>query len=275
MIRILVFTVLVLVTGPLSQAHAEPYLKLPDAAQQGALVIGEIAPDSNVSVDGRNVRVSPTGLFLVAVGRDDKTPKSIVSTDPQGRSTTASLDIVHRDYDIQRIDGLPKKTVTPDPETAERIGREIGQIREVRKHDSAEASFVEGFVWPLTGTITGVYGSQRILNGNPRRPHFGVDIAAPEGTPIGAMGPGTIRLAHEDMVLTGKTVMIDHGHGLMSVYTHMSDIAVVEGDDVEAGQTIGAVGQTGRATGPHLHWGVTLFATQLDPMLVAGPMPEG
>ncbi|MEQ8666978.1 MAG: M23 family metallopeptidase [Rhodospirillales bacterium] len=256
-------------------ALAAPAIELPEAAQQGALVVGRTDPGASVRVDGRDVRVSPAGLFLIAIGRDDSEPRHVTVTDPLGISNEATVSVIAREYDIQRIDGLPKKTVTPDPETATRIGEEIAAISEVRTLDTPRDDFAAGFQWPLTGTITGVYGSQRILNGNPRRPHFGVDIAAPEGTPVRAMGAGTVRLAHPDMVLTGQTLMVDHGHGLMSVYTHMSDIAVAEGSRVEAGDVIGAVGQTGRATGPHLHWGVTLFSVQLDPMLVAGPMPEG
>lgn len=270
--RILALAVMVLSAVP---AFAAPAIEVPGAAQQGALVIGRTSPDATVRVDGREVRVSPRGLFLVAVGRDDTAPRTVTATDPQGARAEAAIAVIEREYDIQRIDGLPKKTVTPDPETAARIGEEIAAIREVRTIDTDRSDFAAGFRWPLTGTITGVYGSQRILNGNPRRPHFGVDIAAPEGTPVRAMGAGTVRLAHPDMVLTGKTLMIDHGHGLMSVYTHMSDITAAEGDRVEVGEVIGAVGQTGRATGPHLHWGVTLFSVQVDPMLVAGPMPEG
>ena len=254
---------------------AAPVLELPASARQGALLIGRTDPGASVQVGGRSVRVSPTGRFLVALGRDDTAPVDVVATGADGTVTQVAVTVIERTYDIQRIDGLPKKTVTPDPETAARIGEELAAIRAVRTRDTAEDNFSTGFQWPVTGTITGVYGSQRILNGNPRRPHYGVDIAAPEGTPIRAMGSGTVRLAHHDMVLTGKTLVIDHGHGLMSVYVHMSELTVSEGQRVETGEVVGAVGQTGRATGPHLHWGVTLFSVQLDPMLVAGPMPEG
>ena len=126
----------------------------------------------------------------------------------------------------------------------------------------------------MTGRISGVYGSQRVLNGQPRRPHFGVDIAAPKGTPVAAMADGTVALVHQDMFYTGKTVMLDHGLGLTSVYIHMDAITVDQGAKVRKGQQIGTVGQTGRATGPHLHWGVAWFGTQLDPALLVGPQPN-
>ena len=129
-----------------------------------------------------------------------------------------------------------------------------------------------GFIWPATGRISGVFGSQRILNGEPRRPHNGIDIAAPRGTPVVAMGAGRVVMANSDMFLTGKTVMINHGHGLTSIYIHMDRITVKRTDLVSRGQQIGAVGMTGRATGPHLHWGVSLFNTKLDPALLVGSM---
>lgn len=250
-------------------------LNVPAAVQPGALIIGQTSPGTTVRVDGKPVRVSQNGYFLAAVGRDDTGERLIQAVDDTGAMTERRVAILERDYNVQRIDGLPQKTVTPDPETAEKIGMELAAIRDVRKLDTASEDFAAGFVWPLNGRVTGVYGSQRILNGNPRRPHFGIDIAAPEGTPIVATASGIVRLADEDMVLTGKTLMIDHGHGLMSIYVHMSEITVEEGQTVAAGETIGAVGQTGRTTGPHLHLGVTLFAEQLDPKLVIGPFPEG
>jgi len=270
-IRTALLLCLVLLGGP---ALAGPQLDVPADAQPGALIVGHAMPGSTVTVDGERVRVSPDGLFLAGIARDDTGVRSIVATSADGSISQAAIGISGREYDVQRIDGLPQKTVTPDPETSARIGREIAQIKEVRKADTAEALFANGFQWPVTGRISGVYGSQRILNGEPRRPHYGVDIAAPEGTPVVAMADGVVRLAHPDMVLTGQTVMIDHGHGLMSVYVHMSETTVAEGQRIAKGEMIGRVGQTGRATGPHLHWGVTLFSTQLDPALVAGPMPE-
>lgn len=253
-------------------------LDVPDAVQPGALIIGQAAAGSSVTVDGQPVRVSEDGVFLSGVGRDDTGTVTVVSSGSNG-DQQRTISILPREYKIQRIDGLPKKTVTPDPETAERIGRELAMIRDVRKVETEElyVNLIADnvFEWPATGRISDVYGSQRILNGQPRRPHFGVDVAAPTGTPIITMAPGVVRLTHEDMVLTGKTVMVDHGYGLMSVYIHMNEITVAEGQKLSRGEQIGTIGSTGRSTGPHLHWGVTLFSQQLDPMLLVGPMPEG
>lgn len=240
----------------------------------GGLIIGRTAPGSLVAIGGRDVRVSPDGRFLIGFGRDKTGVVTVGITDPNGTQSTHSLNVAAREYDIQRIDGLPKKQVTPDPETLERIGRESGLIKAVRRYDNDTAYFSSGFQWPVTGPVSGVFGSQRILNGEPRNPHNGVDVAAPEGTLIVAIADGVAALAEEDLFYTGKTVMLDHGHGLTSVYAHMSDILVQPGDIIRKGAPIGKVGKTGRVTGAHLHWGVTLFSTHLDPMLVVGPMPK-
>lgn len=256
---------------------AKATLDVPAEVSPGGLIIGSVEPGSQVTVDGASVRVSQSGRFLAGVGRDDTGVLTIIADGPQGRDEQ-EVRILSREYNIQRIDGLPQNKVTPDPKTLERIGRESAAIRAVRTLDTEEMFFANAttapFEWPAIGRISGVYGSQRILNGEPRRPHFGVDIAAPTGTPIITMAPGIVRLVHEDMFLTGKTVMVDHGHGLMSVYIHMNTITVEEGQRLARSEQIGTIGSTGRSTGPHLHWGVTLFAEQLDPALLVGPMPR-
>ena len=239
---------------------------------QGGLVVGKTVPGSTVSVDGSPVRVSPDGEFLIGFDRDAGSAVEIHVTDPSGNSEVRRMAVADRDFPVQRIDGLPPKQVTPDPETLKRIRAEGALIAAARKHDTATAFFRSGFVWPVQGRISGVFGSQRILNGEPRSPHSGTDIAAPAGTPVLATADGVVALVHGDMFYTGKTVMIDHGHGLMSVYAHMSAITVKEGDPVRRGQPIGKVGSSGRATGPHLHWGVSLFATRLDPALLVPEM---
>ena len=173
---------------------------------------------------------------------------------------------------MSHVNGLPESKVTPKPSDMKKIREDNAKIARIRKLDSAEAHFMTGFIWPATGRISGVFGSQRILNGKPRRPHNGIDIAAPQGTPVVAMAEGRVAMAKSDMFLTGKTVMIDHGHGLNSIYIHMDQITIKSGDLVSRGQQIGTVGMTGRATGPHLHWGVSLFNTKLDPALLVGSM---
>lgn len=239
---------------------------------QGSLAVGQVPPGSVVSIDGKRVRVAADGLFLLAVGRDAKGPLTVAVRPPGGGETTRRIAVTPRRFKIQRIDGLPPKKVTPPPELIKRIVADAALIKAVRRLDSPHTDFRDGFIWPLRGRISGVFGSQRILNGKPRSPHRGVDIAAPTGTPFGAAAAGIVVLVHEDMFYSGKTVMIDHGHGLSSVYVHMNEIHVREGQRVAQGTVIGTVGQTGRATGPHLHWGVSLFSTHVDPEMLVGPM---
>ncbi len=249
-------------------------LGLEGRAEQGGLLIGTAPKGSEVSFAGRKIRVSPEGKFIIGFSRDAKPKAALSARRPDGGEIACTLDVAKRSYKVQRIDGLPQKKVSPDKRDMTRIKAEQKAINEVRWRNSAAVDFLGGFGWPLKGRISGVWGSQRILNGKPRRPHFGIDIAAPTGTPILAPAAGTVALVHPDMFFTGKSVMLDHGHGLTSIYVHMSAISVKPGQRLARGQEIGKVGMTGRATGPHLHWGVALFSTQLDPALLAGKMPK-
>lgn len=259
-----------LLAGATAFPAASQTLRLEGPMIQGGLLIGHTDPGSTVTVDGAPTQVSPGGLFVVGLGRDAP-PKIIVrAATADGTATVRSLEIERRHYDIQYIDGLPQNQVAPSAEDLKRIGDDSRDIAAVRAGASALTDFAGGFAWPLAGRLSGVYGSQRVLNGKPRRPHAGVDVAAPQGTRVKAPADGVVALAHGDMFFTGKTLMIDHGHGLNSVYAHMSAIAVEQGQRVVKGQVIGRVGATGRATGPHLHWGVSLFDSALDPALLAG-----
>ena len=235
---------------------------------QGGLVIGRVDPGAAVAVDGLGVRVSPEGLFLLGLGRDAKPRVEVRASLPDGSVRTRVIAVEQRDYQTQRIDGLPSSQVTPSPEDLERIHADGTAIVGVRRRDSGVAYFASGFARPLRGPVTGVFGTRRILNGRPRAPHNGVDVAAPSGTPVGAAAAGVVVLARRDMFYTGITVLIDHGHGLTSVYAHMSRLLVEPGQRVARGTPIGHVGMTGRVTGPHLHWGVALFETHLDPELL-------
>lgn len=247
-------------------------LQLNGARTQGGLVIGRVAPRERVFLDSREVRVSPDGVFLIGFGRDAPSEVKLLVQNRDGVRVEKRLSISKRSYKVSHVNGLPESKVTPKPSDMKKIREDNAKIARVRKLDSAEAHFMTGFIWPATGRISGVFGSQRILNGEPRRPHNGIDIAAPRGTPVVAMAEGQVALANSDMFLTGKTVMINHGHGLTSIYIHMDRITVKRADLVSRGQQIGAVGMTGRATGPHLHWGVSLFNTKLDPALLVGSM---
>ncbi len=269
---LLVAAMAVLVTP---SAHADSDLNLNGAFMPGALIIGQIEPGETIAMNGKSVRVSSDGRFLLGLARNATGEVTLALTRRDGIVQEHRYAIAKRDYKIQRIDGLPKKQVTPDPVAQKRIQQDNALIKAARKHDGMQMDFANGFAWPVLGPISGVFGSQRILNGKPRSPHNGTDIAAPTGTVIGAMGDGTVVLVHDDMFYTGKTVMIDHGHGLTSVYAHMSELSVTEGQRVNKTTPIGKIGKTGRVTGPHLHWGVTLFSTHLDPALIVGPMPKG
>jgi len=241
---------------------------------QGGLVQGKTVPGAEVTLDGVRVAVARSGLFALGFDRDAGPTALLVVRLPGGAIDTHRLAVKQRSYKIQRIDGLPGRTVSPGKRDMKRIRAERELLRAARRVVSEEPWFAGGFMWPVEGRISGIYGSQRILNGKKRRPHFGVDIAAPEGTPIVAASDGRVVLVHQDMFFTGKTVMIDHGLGVGTIYIHMSGIDVKKGDLVRRGQRIGRVGKTGRATGPHLHWGLTWRGVSLDPALAAGPMPD-
>jgi murein DD-endopeptidase MepM/ murein hydrolase activator NlpD len=240
---------------------------------QGGLVFGTTDPAAQVRLDGRPVRVSPAGRFLIGFGRDHAAEAHLEVTFPDGTTERRALAVAARDYEVQRIDGLPPKMVTPPDEVLARIRAEAERIAAARAVDRAEPLFESGFVWPAVGPISGVFGSQRILNGEPRRPHYGVDIAAPLGAPVVAPADGIVALAEHDMYYTGGTVLLDHGHGLTSVYSHLRDVTVVPGQRLRQGDPIGSVGASGRATGPHLDWRINWFEERLDPALLVPPMP--
>lgn len=262
---------LALVCAALDTASA---LELSGPVTQGGLIVGRVEPGARVALDDRLIRVAPDGRFLIGFGRDHGPRARLIVIAPDGRATHRTLAVAKRRYDIQRIEGLPAKLVTPDPDTLRRIEDDRAQIRAARAIETPEFLFGLRFAWPAAGPISGVFGSQRILNGEPRSPHLGLDIAAPEGAPVHAAAAGRVALANEDMVLTGKTLLLDHGHGLTTSYIHLSEILVRAGDSVVQGALIGRVGKTGRTTGAHLHWGVNLFDVALDPALLVSGSAE-
>lgn len=250
-------------------------LELDGPLVQGALRVGLAAPRDLVAVDGKQVRVDrQTGQFVFGLGGDRSEPLRITVTGADGVSENYRFPVTSRAYDIERIDGLPTRKVSPNPDDLERIRREGRLISAARARDSDLTHVLSGFRWPMTGRISGRYGNQRILNGEPRRPHLGIDIAAPQGTPVGASAAGVVTLAEPDLFYTGGTIVIDHGHGVTSFYSHLAAIDVAVGREVAAGEIIGTVGSTGRSTGPHLDWRINWFDLRLDPKLIAGPMPD-
>jgi murein DD-endopeptidase MepM/ murein hydrolase activator NlpD len=253
--------------GPEAQptAAAAPALQIgPAGLTQGGLALGQAAPGSRVTLDGKPVQVAADGRFAVGFARDAGPVARLSATAPRGATEHRDLAIASREWDVQRLNGLPGAMVTPNAQQLERINAERKRIAATRAVDSELLYFTEPFIRPAPGRISGVYGSQRILNGQPRAPHLGLDIAAPTGTPAMAMGGGRILLA-ANLYFTGNTIILDHGHGVTSLYAHLSAMNVAEGEVVRQGQRIGAVGATGRVTGPHLHLGVNWLATALDP----------
>lgn len=238
-------------------------------AGQGALVIGEVGAGAEVSVDGKPVRVQ-NGRFCFGFGRDADKPAEVRVRLPGGREVTRMIAPQKRNFVIQRIDGLPEQFVSPPPEVLERIKRDAYAVGEARGRDTDEMWFADKFIWPTDGPISSIYGSQRILNGQPREPHYGVDIAAPEGAPIVAPVGGIVSLAQE-LYLSGNTMVIDHGHGVSTSYLHMSRMDKKVGDRLTQGDRMGLVGKTGRVTGPHLCWRLNWFQTRLDVALVSPP----
>jgi murein DD-endopeptidase MepM/ murein hydrolase activator NlpD len=269
-----VWWVVVLGLSGWAGAPAAQELKLQGEPIQGGLLFGQAAPGSVVRLDERELRLTADGRFVLGFGRDAPGLAELEARLPDGRILRRTLAVAARDYDIQRIDGLPPAQVTPrTPHQIARIEADARLLDEARGRDSALLGFTEPVVWPVTGRISGVYGSQRILNGEPRAPHRGVDVAATPGTPVGAMASGVVSLAETGMYFTGGTVMIDHGHGVHSIYSHLAEVQVTPGQPIGQGEILGTVGATGRATGPHLHWGVYWFGEAVDPALLVGPMP--
>ena len=259
----------------LAVATATAYaLELEGNFVQGGLVRGKTQPGAIVTFDDRLVRVSPNGLFLIGFTRDAAAKASLTVRTAGGDGQARTLEIAKRSYDIQKIDGLPAAMVTPTPDTLQRIKRENERIGRARSRDTPETLFESGWIWPARGQISGVYGSQRVLNGEPRRPHYGLDISAPVGSPVVAPAAGIVALVAQDMYFSGGTLILDHGHGLTSAFLHLSKILVREGDVVKQGDPIAQIGATGRVTGAHLDWRINLFGARLDPALLLGSVEE-
>ena len=268
--RVLLPILLVLLAAPAAAGS----LSLKGPMTQGGLVVGQTEPGTVVTFEGRKVRVSPEGAFVIGFSRDAPPTAKLELRYRDGSMGTRILQVKKRKYRIQRIDGLPPKMVTPPKKVLARIRRENALIGKARNRDTPVPYFLKGWIWPAKGRISGVYGSQRILNGKPRRPHFGVDVAAPVGTPIVAPADGVVRLVESDLYYTGGTVIIDHGHGVSSAFLHMKDVTAALGKTVRQGEQIGTLGATGRATGPHLDWRINYFRARIDPALLVPPMPK-
>ena len=234
---------------------------------QGHFIIGKTDPSAKIIVDKKEVRVSKDGYFVFGIDRDRKFDVTITKLF-NGKKEKFIKKILKRKYNIQRIDGLEESKVTPPESVYKRIKKENNKIGEARAINSNLPFFKDQFIMPVKGIISGVYGSQRILNGKPKWPHYGIDIAANQGTEIKSSGTGVVTMAEDDLYYTGGTVIMDHGHGISTIYSHLETVLVSVGDKINQADIIGTVGSTGRSTGPHLDFRVNWFQTRLDPMSV-------
>ena len=234
---------------------------------QGHFIIGQTEPGSKILIDKKEIKVSKDGYFVFGIDRDRKFD-ILITNISDGKKEKIIKKVFKRKYNIQKIDGLPEDKVTPPEEVYKRIKKENNAIGEARAINSNLNYFKNKFIMPLDGIITGVYGSQRILNGKPKWPHYGIDIAAKQGTQIKSSGNGIVTMAEDDLYYTGGTIIMDHGHGISTIYSHLENVLVSVGDKINQGDIIGTVGSTGRSTGPHLDFRINWFQTRLDPMSV-------
>lgn len=231
--------------------------------KQGEFVIGKAKDAKKVSLNGNDLLLSDDGYFLLGFGRDEKgTQKLSITTDEE---LNYSFDVGATKWDVQNIKGVPPRKVTPSDSDLVAIELERKVVRASLKGIKDNTAWLSGFIMPIEGRISGNFGGQRIMNNVPKNPHQGMDIAAKEGTPIKASADGEIVLAYPDLFYSGNVVVIDHGFGLQTIYAHMKEISVKEGQKVSQGDIIGTVGMTGRATGPHLHWGASLRNVRFNP----------
>jgi len=234
---------------------------------QGHFIIGKTEPNTKVLIGKKEVKVSKNGYFVFGIDRDRKFDVLITKI-LNGNKEKIIKKVFKRKYKIQRIDGLDESKVTPPEEVYKRIKEENNRIGEARAINSDLVFFKDKFIMPVEGITTGVYGSQRILNGKPKWPHYGIDIAAKQGTNIKSSGTGVVTMAEDDLYYTGGTIIMDHGHGISTIYSHLETVIVSVGDKINQGDIIGTVGSTGRSTGPHLDFRINWFQTRLDPMSV-------
>ncbi|MCX7544200.1 M23 family metallopeptidase [Marinicella gelatinilytica] len=262
---------LILLLTTLSVSADDYFLNIKGQAVQGGLLIAQTNPDAAVRIDDEVVKADAEGYFMFGFGRFDEQPKNLAITH-RGQTHQLSIDVEKRDFPEERIDGLPADKVNPPASFWERIKKEQAEVKRARSVWSEQRYYLQDFIWPATGRVSGVYGSRRILNGEPKRPHYGMDIANATGSEVVAPIAGTVTMAVDDHYYTGGTVILDHGYGLNSTYLHLSQVNVEVGQVVQQGDKIGEIGMTGRATGPHLDWRINLGTdVRLDPQLLLPP----
>ena len=232
---------------------------------QGHFIVGKTDPTTQIIIDKKKIKVSKDGYFVFGLDRDKKFDL-VITKIKNGKKEKIIKKVLKRKYNIQRIDGLEESKVTPPESVYNRIKAENNKIGKARAINSDLSFFKDQFIMPVEGIISGVYGSQRILNGKPKWPHYGIDVAAKKGTPVKSAGRGIVTMAEKDLYYTGGTIIMDHGHGISTIYSHLESLLVSVGDQINQGEIIGTVGSTGRSTGPHLDFRVNWFQTRLDPM---------
>lgn len=242
--------------------------QLTDQFFQGALIVGKTAPANKVTLNGKAIKVSASGDYVLGFSRDEKKNSQLVITTPDGSVEKRLLKPLKREYNIQRVEGISKKIMNPNKKANTRVRQDNKKISAARKVDSNLTAFAHGFIAPSNGIITGVYGSQRYYNGVPKTPHYGLDYAGKKGEPVKAPADGTVLMYVPDMFYSGGTMIIDHGHGVSSTFLHLSASYVKVGDKIKQGDVVAAIGSSGRATGPHLDWRINWFNVRLDPALV-------
>jgi murein DD-endopeptidase MepM/ murein hydrolase activator NlpD len=257
----------------LADEPAREEVRLPGNISQGAMVIGVAPAGATIVFEGESLAIAPNGQFVFGFGRDAGPSSSLDVRFADGSAETIPVAVAPRTYDVQRISGLPPTKVTPPPERQARLARERGMVAKARKQFTETMHWAAAFVWPAQGRVTGVYGSQRVLNDIPKRPHFGLDVAGPVGTPVYAPAGGQVVLAEADFYYEGGIVIIDHGFGVMSTMFHMNSVDIEPGAMVNQGELVGTIGATGRATGPHVDWRINWNGRRLDPRFLVGEMP--
>ena len=241
---------------------------------QGGIVVGKVVPGYSLTYSDRELHIASSGTFVFGIGRDASDYAELKVFERNEAMSSKKIEIIERDYNVQYVEGVPQRTVTPTETDLAKIRSDAVLVRAARKHELLEPLFLEGFVRPIQGQITGIYGSQRIYNGTPGRPHYGIDYAAPSGSKIFAPAPGIIRLSESDLFYSGGTIILDHGYGISSSFLHLSQVLVEVGDKVNFGDVIGLVGSTGRSTGPHLDWRMNWFDVRIDPEIVLDVLPR-
>ena len=258
--------------------NSDPNFKISQALvisgypMQGNLIIAKTDPSNKVQLNDASIEIDESGVFVIGFNRDERKKSILTITNKNKKTFKTILKPIQREYNIQRIDGLKQSMVSPPQEVIDRIKNDRKMVNEARNiRWIKKGDFVRGFDWPLKGPISGVYGSQRILNGIPKSPHFGIDISVPKGTPVLAPAGGIISLA-DNLYYSGYTVILNHGLKVNSTFLHLDEIKVEVGDKVNRGDLIGFSGNSGRSTGPHLDWRIDWNGRRLDAAMLAGPM---